>query len=200
MDRDPGQRAADRSVARPPDPLRPHPGDERRKLPSGAEQTTPACHQLSRGHAAIAANLVLDLSDSIRQGRDGRRAPVSLGRTHRRQARRLRRPAPRLRGLTPARRRECGSGAVDGAISIALGTVLQFHSGTAPPFSCAVDSCHIPEAPSEEATITLPQWWFEIITTFKGLYELPEAEYRIQKVLNELIGKQMERGALATYH
>ena len=63
-----------------------------------------------------------------------------------------------------------------------------------------LDSCHIPEDPSEEVTITLPQWWFEIISTFKGLYELPEAEYRIQKVLNELLGKQMERGALATYH
>ena len=63
-----------------------------------------------------------------------------------------------------------------------------------------VDSYHIPEDPSEEATITLPQWWFEIITTFKGLYEPPEAEYRTQKVLNELLGKQMERGALATFH
>ena len=63
-----------------------------------------------------------------------------------------------------------------------------------------VDSYHIPEDPSEEAIITLPQWWFEIITTFKGLYEPPEAEYRTQKVLNELLGKQMERGVLATYH
>src|SRR3954470_21193788 len=54
-----------------------------------------------------------------------------------------------------------------------------------------LDSCHIPEAPSEEVTAPLPQWWFEIISTFKGLYELLEAEYRIQKVLNELLGKQM---------
>jgi hypothetical protein len=63
-----------------------------------------------------------------------------------------------------------------------------------------LENCHIPEDPSKEATITLPQWWFEIIITLKDLYEPPEAEYRTQKVLNELIGKQVGRGALATYH
>jgi hypothetical protein len=40
----------------------------------------------------------------------------------------------------------------------------------------------------------------EIITTLRELYEPAEAEYRAQKVLNELIGKQMGREAPAPYH
>ena len=63
-----------------------------------------------------------------------------------------------------------------------------------------MESCRIPENPGEEASITLPQWWFEIITTFGDLYEPSEAEYRAQKVINELLGKQMGRGELATCH
>jgi hypothetical protein len=63
-----------------------------------------------------------------------------------------------------------------------------------------LESCRIPEDPGEKASITLPQWWFEIITTFKGLYEPSEAEYRTQKVLNELLGKQLGRDEFLTCH
>ncbi len=61
-------------------------------------------------------------------------------------------------------------------------------------------ACNFPEDPGQDATVTLPEWWFEIITAFGDLYEPAEAEYRGQKVLNELIGKQLEREAPATYH
>ena len=61
-------------------------------------------------------------------------------------------------------------------------------------------ACNFPEDPGQEATVTLPEWWCEIIATFRDLYEPAEAEYRAQKVLNELIGKQLERAASATYH
>jgi hypothetical protein len=63
-----------------------------------------------------------------------------------------------------------------------------------------LEACTIPEDPREEATVTLPQWWFEIITTFRKLYEPPEAEYRAQKVLNELIGKRLGREERPRYH
>ena len=63
-----------------------------------------------------------------------------------------------------------------------------------------VEACNFPDDPGHEATVTLPEWWFEIITTFGDLYEPLEAEYRTQKVLNELIGKQMGRGELVRYH
>src|SRR3954469_12749654 len=53
MDRDPGQRATNRSLAGPPHPPRPHPGDERRELPIGAKQEVPADHQLTRRSAAV---------------------------------------------------------------------------------------------------------------------------------------------------
>src|SRR3954453_14885850 len=88
---------------------------------------------------------------------------------------------------------------MDDDLDLAVKIMLK-HAATSGGQLSLLDSCNIPEAPSEEATITLRQWWFEIIPTFKGLYELPEAEYRTQKVLNELLGKQMERGALAVYH
>src|SRR5689334_2115405 len=63
-----------------------------------------------------------------------------------------------------------------------------------------LEACHILVDSREEATVTLPQWWFEIITTFKDLYAPPEAEYRAQKVLNELIGKKMGREDPTRYH
>src|SRR3712207_6443875 len=47
-------------------------------------------------------------------------------------------------------------------------------------------ACNFPEDPRAEASVTLPEWWFEIITAFGDLYEPAEAEYRGQKVLNEL--------------
>ena len=52
----------------------------------------------------------------------------------------------------------------------------------------------------EEATVTLPAWWHEITSTFRELYEPAEAEYRVQKVLNELIGKRMGRDKSTPYH
>ena len=63
-----------------------------------------------------------------------------------------------------------------------------------------LEACHLPDDPREEATVTLPGWWVEIVTTFRDLYEPSEAEYRTQKVLNELIGKRMGRGDAAGYH
>ena len=63
-----------------------------------------------------------------------------------------------------------------------------------------LEACDVPDDPGEEATVTLPEWWFEIITTFADRYEPAEAEYRAQKVLNELIGKQMGREEPATCH
>jgi hypothetical protein len=88
---------------------------------------------------------------------------------------------------------------MDDDLDLAVKIMLK-HAATSGGQLSLIESYHIPEVPSEEATITLPQWWFEIITTFGGLYEPSEAEYRTQKVLNELIGKQMGKGTLATYH
>jgi len=62
-----------------------------------------------------------------------------------------------------------------------------------------LEACDLSDDPRTEATITLPEWWFEIITTFADLYAPAEAEYRTQKVLNNLIGKAMGRGEPA-YH
>ena len=39
-----------------------------------------------------------------------------------------------------------------------------------------------------------------IIAAFRDLHEPAEAEYRLQKVLNELIGKRMGREEPAAYH
>ena len=61
-------------------------------------------------------------------------------------------------------------------------------------------ACDLPEDPGKEATATLPEWWFEIIAAFRGLHEPAEAEYRAQKVLNELVGKRMGREEAAPYH
>ena len=63
-----------------------------------------------------------------------------------------------------------------------------------------LEACYFPNDPREEATVTLPEWWSEIITTFGDLYEPSEAEYRTQKVLNELISKRLGRGEFATRH
>ncbi len=63
-----------------------------------------------------------------------------------------------------------------------------------------IEAYHLPEDPREEATVTLPAWWVEIITAFRDRYAPAEAKYRTQKVLNELIGKRMGRGEAAGYH
>ena len=41
---------------------------------------------------------------------------------------------------------------------------------------------------------------FEVITTFRDLHGPSEAGYRAQKVLNKLIGQQMEREDPARFH
>jgi hypothetical protein len=53
-----------------------------------------------------------NLSQSVRRRREKRLRSVCLSRARHRQARRLRRPATRLRALTAARGREFGIGAV----------------------------------------------------------------------------------------
>ena len=63
-----------------------------------------------------------------------------------------------------------------------------------------LEACGLPDDPAEAATVTLPAWWLEITSTFRDLHEPAEAEYRVQKVLNELIGKQMAQDKSAIYH
>jgi hypothetical protein len=63
-------------------------------------------------------------------GVDDRPSPFCLGQARRPQARRLRRPAPRLRGLTAALRREEGIGAVDAGIRFSSPDVVATKSGT----------------------------------------------------------------------
>ena len=63
-----------------------------------------------------------------------------------------------------------------------------------------LEACDVLDDPSEAATVTLPDWLVEIITSFRGLYEPAEAEYRTQKVLNELIGKRIAGAGAATCH
>ena len=63
-----------------------------------------------------------------------------------------------------------------------------------------LEACNVPDDPRAEASVTLPAWWCEIITAFRDLYAPAEAEYRTQKVLNELVGKRMGRDAPAPCH
>ncbi len=79
-------------------------------------------------------------------------------------------------------------------------TILLRHAATSGGRLPLLEACNFPDDPRKEASVTLPEWWFEIITTFRDLYELSEAEYRTQKVFNELLGKQMGRGELVRYH
>ena len=78
--------------------------------------------------------------------------------------------------------------------------ILLRHAATSGGRLPLLEACNLPEDPGKEATVTLPEWWCEIITTLRDLYEPSEAEYRAQKVLNELIGKPMGRDEPATYH
>ena len=88
---------------------------------------------------------------------------------------------------------------MDEDLDVAVRILLK-HAATSGGQLPLLESCTIPEDPSEAATATLPQWWYEIITTFRELYEPSEAEYRAQKVLNELIGKQLGREERRRYH
>ena len=78
-------------------------------------------------------------------------------------------------------------------------TILRKHAAQSGGRLPLLERCNVPDDPSETATVTLPAWWFEIITAFRDRYEPAEAKYRAQKVFNELIGKQMG-DELATYH
>jgi hypothetical protein len=78
--------------------------------------------------------------------------------------------------------------------------ILLKHASTSGGQLPLLEACDFPDDPSEEANVTLPMWWFEIIIAFGDLYEPSEAEYRAQKVLNELVGKRMGPGELATRH
>ena len=88
---------------------------------------------------------------------------------------------------------------MDDDLDVAI-KILMKHAATSGGRLPLLEACDVPEDPREEATVTLPEWWSEIITTFVDLYEPAEAEYRTQKVLNELLGKQMGRAEPAPYH
>ena len=88
---------------------------------------------------------------------------------------------------------------MDDDLDVAVKILLKHAAGSGGQLPL-LEAYNIPEDPSAAGTVTLPQWWCEIVTTFRDLYEPSEAEYRTQKVLNELIGKQMGRGKLARYH
>ena len=88
---------------------------------------------------------------------------------------------------------------MDEDLDLAIKILLKhaFTSGGQLPL---LEAYHFPDEAREDATVTLPEWWFEIIDTFGDLYEPSEAEYRTQKVLNELISKKLGRGDFATRH
>jgi hypothetical protein len=88
---------------------------------------------------------------------------------------------------------------MDEDLGLAIKILLK-HASTSGGRLPLLETCYLPDDPREGATVTLPEWWFEIITTFSDLYESSEAEYRTQKVLNELISKRLGRGEFATRH
>ncbi len=88
---------------------------------------------------------------------------------------------------------------MDEDLALAVEIMLK-HAATSGGQLPLLEACDLPEDPKETATVTLPRWWAEIISTFRELYDPAEAEYRMQKVLNELIGKAMGRGEAATHH
>ena len=83
--------------------------------------------------------------------------------------------------------------------ALAVEIILR-HAATSGGQLPLLEACDPLVDPREEATVTLPRWWMEIIVTFRDLYEPSEAEYRTHKVLNELVGKKMGRGETATRH
>jgi hypothetical protein len=88
---------------------------------------------------------------------------------------------------------------MDEDLALAVEILLK-HAATSGGRLPLLEACDLPDDPREEATVTLPRWWMEIIVTFRDLYEPSEAEYRTHKVLNELVGKKMGRGETATRH
>ena len=88
---------------------------------------------------------------------------------------------------------------MDEDLDLAIKILLK-HASTSNGRLPLLEAYNFPNDPKDEATVTLPKWWFEIITTFGDLYDPSEAEYRTQKVFNELIGKRIGRGEIATRH
>ena len=88
---------------------------------------------------------------------------------------------------------------MDDDLDLAVKILLR-HAATSGGRLSLLEACSLPDNPAEAATVTLPAWWLEITSTFRDLYEAAEAEYRVQKVLNELIGKRMGRDGPATRH
>jgi hypothetical protein len=88
---------------------------------------------------------------------------------------------------------------MDEDLDLALKILLK-HAATSGDRLPLLEACTFSDDSGAEATVTLPTWWFEIVTAFGDLYEPAEAEYRTQKVLNELIGKQMGRDEPAAHH
>ena len=78
--------------------------------------------------------------------------------------------------------------------------ILLRHAATSGGRLALLAACNFPEDPGQEASVTLPEWWCEVIAAFGDLYEPSEAEYRAQKALNELIGKALGRDEPATCH
>jgi hypothetical protein len=88
---------------------------------------------------------------------------------------------------------------MDDDLDLALEILLRHAAGSGGRLPL-LEACEFPDGPGETATVTLPDWWVEIIAAFGGRYGPAEAEYRTQKVLNELIGKAMGRDGPAAYH
>jgi hypothetical protein len=57
-----------------------------------------------------------------------------------------------------------------------------------------IDDMRLPEDGEGEAYVRIPSWWLEIIEELNALYsDQHEAEFRLHKVMNELVGKNMGR-------
>ena len=57
-----------------------------------------------------------------------------------------------------------------------------------------IDDMRLPEDGKGEAYVRIAAWWLEIIEELNALYsDEHEAEFRLHKVMNELVGKNMGR-------
>jgi hypothetical protein len=59
-----------------------------------------------------------------------------------------------------------------------------------------IDDMRLPEDGEGEAYVRMAAWWLEIIEELHALYSNEhEAEFRLHKVMNELVGKNMGRNS-----
>ena len=57
-----------------------------------------------------------------------------------------------------------------------------------------IDDMRLPEDGEGKAYVRMAAWWLEIIEELQALYsDEHEAEFRLHKVMNELVGKNMGR-------